>query len=117
MWAKVAEERAELEAAYAAAPKTPDGKMLSPERADDAEIPDDPRVAAAEMEFGDVLFTLVNVARKMGIDAESALRAACGKFRRRWAQVEEAAWQQGANIEDMGLDQLEALWQDAKKGE
>lgn len=117
VWAKVAEERAELEAAYAAAPKTPDGKMLSPERADDAEIPDDPRVAAAEMEFGDVLFTLVNVARKMGIDAESALRAACGKFRRRWAQVEEAAWQQGANIEDMGLDQLEALWQDAKKGE
>ena len=91
--------------------------MLSPERADDAEIPDDPRVAAAEMEFGDVLFTLVNVARKMGIDAESALRSACGKFRRRWAQVEEAAWQQGANIEDMGLDQLEALWQDAKKGE
>ena len=117
VWAKVAEERAELEAAYAVAPKTPDGRMLSPERADDAEVPDDPRVAAAEMEFGDVLFTLVNVARKMGIDSESALRAACGKFRRRWAQVEEAAWQQGKTVEDLNLDQLEELWQDAKKGE
>ena len=117
VWAKVAEERAELEAAYAAAPKTPDGRMLSPERADDAEIPADPRVAAAEMEFGDVLFTLVNVARKMGIDSESALRAACGKFRRRWARVEEAAWQQGKTVEDLNLDQLEELWQDAKKGE
>ena len=117
VWAKVAEERAELEAAYAAAPKTPDGKMLSPERADDAEIPADPRVAAAEMEFGDVLFTMVNVARKMGIDAESALRAACGKFRKRWAQVEQAAWEAGVSVEDLSQDQLEELWQDAKKGE
>lgn len=117
VWAKVAEERAELEAAYEAAPKTADGRMLSPERADDAEVPFDPRVSAAEMEFGDLLFTLVNVARKMGIDAESALRASCGKFRRRWAQVEEAAWEQGLSVDDLDLDQLETLWQDAKKGE
>lgn len=43
------------------------------------------------MEFGDLLFALVNVARKEGIDAESALRASTAKFRRRWAAMEQMA--------------------------
>ena len=45
------------------------------------------RAEAAEMEFGDVLFALVNVGRRMGIDAESALRASNAKFRARWAAM------------------------------
>ena len=117
VWDQVAEERAELEAAYAAAPKTADGKMLSPERADEGIVEPDPRVAAAEMEFGDVLFALVNVARKMGIDAESALRASCGKFRRRWAAIEHAAWEQGRAVEDLSQAEMEEIWQRAKEGE
>lgn len=112
VWDKVAEERAELEAAYAAAPKTADGRVLR----NDAD-PDDERVADAEMEFGDLLFALVNVARKMGIDAEGALRASNAKFRRRFARIEEAAWSQGRSVEDMTLDEMEACWQRAKEDE
>ena len=112
VWNKVAEERAELLVAYGAAPKSDDGKVLS----EDGERRD-PRVAAAEMEFGDLLFALVNVARKMGIDAEGALRASNAKFRRRFAEVEQGAWDQGRTVEDLTLDEMEQFWQQAKEGE
>lgn len=105
VWGKVREEVAELNEAYAAAPKTPDGKVDRSAQ----EL-----VGAVEMEFGDVLFSLVNVARRMGIDSESALRAACGKFRSRWAYMEQAAWVQGQSIEDLTNEQQEALWKAAK---
>lgn len=111
VWVKVAEERAELEEAYAAAPKTPDGKVL---RDGTTGVPS---VDDVELEFGDLLFALVNVARKMGIDAESALRASNAKFRRRFARVEEAAWAQGRTVEDLSLDEMEAAWQAAKRDE
>ena len=106
MWEKVAEEEAELRAAYAAAPKSADGKVLA--EADPA------AAAAVELELGDVLFSLVNVARKMGVDAEGALRATCVKFRRRWAFMEGAAWGQGQRVEDLSAAELEELWAAAK---
>lgn len=109
VWEKVAEERAELEVAYAAAPKTADGKVLrdeSPEAANEVEL-----------EFGDLLFSLVNIARKMGIDAESALRASNAKFRRRFGAMEDAARGLGRDIEGLTLDEMEELWQQAKKRE
>ena len=112
VWNKVAEERAELEEAYAAAPKTDDGRMLSGDPGSR-----DPRVSAAEMEFGDLLFALVNVARKMGIDAESALRASNAKFRRRFARVEQAAWDEGRRVEDLTAEEMDARWQHAKRQE
>ena len=115
IWDKFDEERAELTAAYEAAPKSANGKMLSPARADDALIPPDPRVEAAELELGDALFCLVNVARRMGIDAENALRATCVKFRKRWAYVEEGAQQMGCSVEELTQEQMESLWQEAKK--
>ena len=62
VWAQVAEEEVELREAYAAAPKTPDGKVCADVGGDFA--------AAVEMELGDVLFALVNVARRMGVDAD-----------------------------------------------
>ncbi|MCL2757370.1 MAG: nucleoside triphosphate pyrophosphohydrolase, partial [Coriobacteriia bacterium] len=68
---------------------------------------------AAE-EFGDVLFTLVNVARKEGIDAEMALNLACDKFRRRWAIMEQYASDEGNSIEFYPVEQQEAWWQAAK---
>ena len=121
VWAKVAEERAELEEAYAAAPKTPDGRMVQPGEADDggdaAGAGGRALVDAACMEFGDLLFALVNVGRKMGIDAEAALRASNGKFRRRFAAIERAAAEEGRSVEDLSLEQMEALWRRAKEDE
>lgn len=112
VWDKVAEERAELEQAYAAAPKTADGKVLSK---DDGTT--DPRVEAVELEFGDLLFSLVNVARKMGIDAEGALRASNAKFRHRFSAMEAMARREGREIEELDLDEMESLWQRAKEDE
>lgn len=106
VWTKVDEEIAELRAAYAAAPKSSNGKVDG--AADPAAL------AAVELEMGDVLFSLVNVARKMGVQAEESLRATCMKFRTRWAFMEGAAAGQGRRVEDMTMDELEALWSMAK---
>lgn len=109
VWAKVGEEIAELKESFAVAPKNSKGKI-------DADA--DPAAAAAvELEMGDVLFTLVNVARKMGVDAETALRQSCTKFRNRWSFMEGAAWGQGKNLEDMSMEELEELWSMAKHRE
>ena len=67
-----------------------------------------------ELEFGDILFALVNVARWNGVDAENALRATCAKFRRRWSFMEGAAWARGERLEDLSTDEQEELWQQAK---
>lgn len=101
VWNQVYEEIAELKEAFAAAPKTEKGKA--------AEIEE------VEMEFGDVLFSLVNVARKMGVDAENALRTSCNKFRSRWGFIEGAAWSQDRKVEDLSVEEMEALWTEAKK--
>ena len=106
VWAKVDEEITELKAAYGAAPKSPNGKV------DGAENP--AALAAVELEMGDVLFSLVNVARKMGVQAEEALRATCGKFRTRWAFMEGAAAGQGRRVEDLSMEEMEGLWQMSK---
>ncbi len=123
VWAQVAEEIGELKDAYAAAPKGSKGKisvagaLLEGASAADSAATPEQLVAAAEMEFGDVLFSLVNVARMMGIDAEDALRATCNKFRRRWASMEQAAWDSGRNIEDLSTAEQEELWQQTKARE
>lgn len=70
---------------------------------------------AAEMEFGDLLFALVNVARREGIDAESALRASTAKFRARWAAMEDAAFAAGRTIESYDTAELNELWDEAKE--
>lgn len=67
-------------------------------------------------EFGDVLFAAVNVARKEHLDAETALRASCDKFRERWASMEAAAASEGRSVEDLSRDELEELWNKAKDG-
>ena len=72
------------------------------------------RAEAAEMEFGDVLFALVNVGRRMGIDAESALRASNAKFRARWAVMEEIASEQGKRMQDFSTSEQNELWGEVK---
>ncbi len=79
-----------------------------------AEEPGSPEAAS---EIGDVLFTIVNLARKQGIDAETALRGTCDKFRARWSAMEESAAREGRDVSDMSLEEQEALWQEAKRTE
>jgi MazG family protein len=65
--------------------------------------------AEVEGEVGDLLFVLVNLARKLRVDPEQALRKTNAKFRKRFAHVEKHAALPGAT-----LDEMEALWQEAK---
>jgi tetrapyrrole methylase family protein/MazG family protein len=65
-------------------------------------------------ELGDVLFTIVNLSRSLGIDAETAMREANEKFYRRFAYMEQHAAQNGKSLSDLSLDELEELWQLAK---
>ncbi|MDE8703501.1 nucleoside triphosphate pyrophosphohydrolase [Adlercreutzia equolifaciens] len=106
VWEKVDEEIAELREAYAAAPKSSNGKV-------DGDA-DPAAKQAVALEFGDVLFSLVNVARKMGVNAEESLRLTCAKFRNRWAFMEGAAAGQGRRIEDLSAEEMEELWGLAK---
>ena len=83
-----------------------------------AEYEHEPRGSdARELEFGDMLFALVNVARKEGIDAERALRASTAKFRARWTAVEDAAFSRGEAVEHLSTEELNRLWDEAKAGE
>ena len=66
-------------------------------------------------EFGDLLFSLVNYARRANIDAEAALRGATSKFERRFHGVEHRAKQAGTALEQTPLHVLENYWQDAKR--
>lgn len=75
--------------------------------------PQDARAIAEEA--GDVLFVAVNVARRLGVDPESALKAANRKFRRRFAHVEARLGERRLTPADSSLDEMEALWQDAKR--
>lgn len=90
---KLDEEAGELRAELAAG--------ASPERLED--------------EIGDLLFTLVNLARHLHADAESALRHANRKFERRFRVMERMLAAEGRRLEETSLDELEALWQQAKR--
>ncbi|MCX7911977.1 MAG: nucleoside triphosphate pyrophosphohydrolase [Dehalococcoidales bacterium] len=66
-------------------------------------------------EFGDLLFTLVNVARWEGIDAETALREANRKFVRRFRRMEELCRQRGLDFARLSMPEKDALWEEVKK--
>lgn len=68
-------------------------------------------------ELGDLLFAVVNVARHLGVEPESALRAATQKFRGRFEQVEALATARGIDLHTAGLAALDALWDEVKAGE
>ena len=71
--------------------------------------------AVVRMELGDVLFSVVNVARKLGLDAETALRDAADKFVARFARVQQLAAQRGMDLASCDLAQLDSLWDEAKR--
>lgn len=66
-------------------------------------------------EIGDLFFALVNVARWKNVDAESALRGTNLKFKKRFAYLEQAARKQGNGLADLSLEQMDGLWNEAKK--
>ena len=68
----------------------------------------------AEEEMGDLLFSIANIARKLGIDPESALRKANEKFTRRFGALEAVFEERGHSIHDATLEEMEAVWQDVK---
>ena len=103
---KVLEEVAELREA------------ASPEESDPAD-PANPAAAASDIagELGDLLFACVNLARHLGVDPEAALGAANAKFTARFHHVEAALAASGRRSDDVGLAELDRLWEEAKRGE
>lgn len=76
------------------------------------------RAASADRlaeEIGDLLFTMVNVARFLNVDPEQALRGANAKFRHRFARMEARLREQGRAPGDVTMEELEDLWQQAKR--
>lgn len=69
---------------------------------------------ARSYEIGDVMFTLVNLARRYNIDAESALRETNARFRRRFSYIEQSARNRGHSVSDLTIEEMLALWQEAK---
>jgi MazG family protein len=74
------------------------------------------RDEAAE-ELGDLLFTVANLARKLDVDPEAALAAANRKFRRRFAAIERRLAEQGRTLDDATLEEMDALWKEAKSAD
>jgi len=66
-------------------------------------------------EYGDLLFALANVARHLAIDPEAALRAANGKFERRFAHIEARLAEQDKRPKDSDLTEMDGLWEEAKR--
>ena len=104
--AKIHEELAELKAEVA---KVSGGDGL-------AKIPPGESVRVKE-ELGDLLFSVCNLARHLGVDSESAIEGTTAKFSRRFRTVEAAAKAQDRNLKDMTLAEMDALWTAAKADE
>jgi uncharacterized protein YabN with tetrapyrrole methylase and pyrophosphatase domain len=94
---KLAEETAELEAEAAQAEQSPD---------------DASHREAVEAELGDLLFTVVNLGRHLGVDAEMALRGCNLRFRQRFREMELTSLRP---LEELSPAELEALWAEAKR--
>lgn len=91
VWCKVAEELNEVKDALAAA-----------------------STSDIEGEFGDLLFSIINTARLYKINPDNALERTNQKFIRRFGYIEQSAIAQGRSIKDLTIEQMEALWQEAK---
>ena len=81
-----------------------------------AEGADESRRERLEDEIGDMMFVIVNIARYLKIDSESALKRANRKFKTRFQYMESELAKQGKTVEQATVDEMEALWQKAKSG-
>ena len=92
VWDKVKEEEAELQEAIATG-----------------------EASKIEEEFGDLVFSLVNFARFLDIDAENALEITNKKFIRRFTEMEEKAMEKGTKLDSMSLEEMDAIWNEIKR--
>ena len=99
VWDKVAEEIGEFREALAAVGEEGEGRDQ------------------AQNELGDLLFSIVNASRLYKLNPDTALEATCNKFRKRFTYVEMKAKEQGRDIRDLSLADMDALWNEAKKSE
>ena len=76
--------------------------------------PENANIDRLEDEFGDIMFSLVNVACHCGFNANIALQRANNKFEKRFREVERLVKEQGREIKDVGLEGLQKLWKEAK---
>lgn len=103
VWAKVKEEESELETEL---------------NAIDAAVSDEEKAAAkdrAEEELGDMIFALVNAGRLYKLNPDTALERTCAKFRRRFTYLEEHTIREGRDLHDMTLQEMDAIWDEAKE--
>jgi tetrapyrrole methylase family protein/MazG family protein len=68
-------------------------------------------------ELGDLLFTIANIARKLNVNPEEALQSTNRKFTRRFESMERAVRENGRNLDQLSLEEMDALWNDAKNAE
>ncbi|HLT88083.1 MAG TPA: nucleoside triphosphate pyrophosphohydrolase [Sphingobacterium sp.] len=97
VWKKVEEELAEFKNEFNLADETP----VNQEK--------------AEAEFGDLLFSLINYARHLGINPENALERTNKKFIQRFSHLEKRASENGQNLKEMTLEEMDVYWNEAKK--
>ena len=114
--AKIKEELAEVEEALAQShPECSEGSL--PNQDSSAMPQNDIIKQRLTEELGDLLFAVTNLARFVGADAETALRDTNAKFTRRFEYIEDALKAKGVAIKDASLDDMEALWNEAKRKE
>jgi XTP/dITP diphosphohydrolase len=79
-----------------------------------AELVQTDNLEKSQQEFGDLLFSLINLARKSGLNPDDALEYTNQKFMKRFMYIEESAKAQGKNLLSMSLEEMDAIWNEAK---
>jgi XTP/dITP diphosphohydrolase len=102
VWEKVEEEMSELKSAIGDWQSAGQGDLATEHK-------------KVEEEFGDLIFSLVNYARFLRVDAENALEVTNKKFIRRFTQMEEEATKSGKDLADMTLTEMDSIWNSIKK--
>ena len=113
---KLHEETDELKREVAKLPAPPKPQQRGVAGSGAAQVAE-PLRGRLEDELGDMLFVLVNIARYLSLDPESALRKTNRKFKRRFQWLEEELRRQGKKLPEASLDEMEALWQKSKETE
>jgi MazG family protein len=103
VWDKVEEEIRELKTAIEQHESAPEGASR------------DGLKKEVEAEFGDLIFSLINYARFLQVDAENALELTNKKFIHRFTQMEQSALQEGKNLQTMSLEEMDAIWNSIKR--
>jgi MazG family protein len=116
LFEKLEEETAELQKELQQLPSKPQPADRGVAGSGKVKIPEELR-QRLENEVGDMFFVLVNIARYLSLDSESALKKTNRKFRRRCQRVEEQLRARGRTPQQASMDELESLWQQAKSEE